>query len=191
MRSGSASASAAISCDVIGMLTTRGQARLRRRSGRCRDHADQDGAAPLHRQPRHPADAGRRRSGLFDRAQVQAAITDLLRERRSITRRQGGRFQHLRHRADLRHADRHDDAAHRHRRGGGRDQPGRRRHRHHEHHAGVGDRADARDRHPARDRRGGERGADAVPGRGDRAVVPRRAGRAGDRAAGDRRDLRR
>jgi hypothetical protein len=35
------------------------------------------------------------------------------------------------------------------------DQPGRRRHRHHEHHARLGDRAHARDRHPARHRRGG------------------------------------
>jgi putative ABC transport system permease protein len=32
---------------------------VRRRSGRCRDHADQDGAAALFGQSRHPRDAGR------------------------------------------------------------------------------------------------------------------------------------
>ncbi len=45
------------------------------------------------------------------------------------------------------------------------DQPARRRHRHHEHHAGLGHRAHARDRHPARHRRARARRAHPVPGR--------------------------
>ena len=45
---------------------------------------------------------------------------------------------------------------------------GRRRHRHHEHHAGVGHRADARDRPAHGDRRARRRRAAAVPGRGRR-----------------------
>ncbi len=53
-----------ISCDVIGLLSNSRPGRLRRRSGRCRGHADQTGPAPLHRKPRHPADARRHRSGL-------------------------------------------------------------------------------------------------------------------------------
>ena len=50
----------------------------------------------------------------------------------------------------------HDVVARRGRRG----EPAGRRDRHHEHHAGVGDRADPRDRHPPRDRRARARGAD-------------------------------
>ena len=65
--------------------------------------------------------------------------------------------------ADIRTAgDRHDDdAARRHRRRVAH----RRRHRHHEHHAGVGHRADARDRPADGDRREGPRRAAAVPRR--------------------------
>ena len=54
-----------------------------------------------------------------------------------------------------------DRAAGRHR----RHLAGGRRHRHHEHHAGVGDRADARDRHPQGGRRAQQRHPDAVPDR--------------------------
>ena len=50
----------------------------------------------------------------------------------------------------------------------------RRRHRHHEHHAGVGHRADARDRPAHGDRRAGQGRAAAVPGRGGRAQPARR-----------------
>ncbi len=60
----------------------------------------------------------------------------------------------------------------------------RRRHRHHEHHARVGHRADARDRHPHGDRRAGQRRADAVPGRGDRDERDRRDHRRGVRVRG-------
>ena len=54
-------------CDVIGVLTDARAGGVRRRPGRYRRDADQGGAAPLHRQPRHPADDGRRRPSLFDR----------------------------------------------------------------------------------------------------------------------------
>ena len=59
------------------------------------------------------------------------------------------------------HEQGHDHAA-RERRGG---VAAGRRHRDHEHHAGLGDRADARDRHPPRDRREAPRHPAAVPGR--------------------------
>jgi hypothetical protein len=99
-------------------------------------------------------------------------------------RKRGGQFQRAGHQADRRNAVRHhqgdDDAAGR----GGGGEPAGRRHRHHEHHAGVGDRAHARDRHPAGHRRAGARGAAAVPDRGGGAVV---AGRGGGHRAGDRR----
>jgi putative ABC transport system permease protein len=49
-----------------------------------------------------------------------------------------------------------------------------RRHRDHEHHARVGDRADARDRHPHGDRRQGAPRARAVPAGGDHALDCRR-----------------
>ncbi len=54
---------------------------------------------------------------------------------------------------------------------GRRREPAGRRHRHHEHHARLGDRADARDRHPPGDRRARARGAGAVPGRGGGALA--------------------
>ena len=77
-------------------------------------------------------------------------------------------------RGDERHAAarRHDDdgAA-----GGDRgDLAGGRRHRHHERDAGVGERADARDRPAARGRRAAARRAAAVPGRGGGAQLLRR-----------------
>ena len=56
----------------------------------------------------------------------------------------------------------------------------RRRHRDHEHHAGLGDRADARDRDPHGDRREGARHPDAVPDRSARPL---------DRGRGDRHRL--
>ena len=150
----SACGSTTSSCEVIGALATRGQAAASARSGRRRDHADQGGAAPLHRQSRHPADAGRRRSSLLTRARCQASISDLLRERRSIT---GGKDDDFNIFDTAQISDTltgTTDAADRDRRRGRGDQPGRRRHRHHEHHARLGDRAHARDRHPPRDRRG-------------------------------------
>ena len=63
-----------------------------------------------------------------------------------------------------------DDAAREHR----RRVAARRRHRHHEHHAGVGHRADARDRPAPGDRRARPRRAAAVPGRSDRDQPARR-----------------
>ena len=54
--------------------------------------------------------------------------------------------------------------------------PGR-RHRHHEHHAGVGDRAHARDRPAQGGRRAPQGHPDPVPDRGGGAVVARRPGR--------------
>ena len=50
----------------------------------------------------------------------------------------------------------------------------RRRHRDHEHHAGLGPRADARDRHPQGDRRPRARHPRPVPHRGADPVAPRR-----------------
>ena len=174
-----------LSCEVIGTLVTRGPGRLRQRPGRCRADADQDRAAAHDRQPQRPADDGEGRPGLRHGGRdgldpVVAARTP------QHPRREAGRFQHLRHRADLADAAGHHAHPHlaaRRRRGG---QPARRRHRHHEHHAGVGDRADARDRHPARDRRRRTRGAAAVPGGGHRAGLPRRRHRP---AAGPGRQL--
>ena len=52
-----------------------------------------------------------------------------------------------------------------------------RRHRHHEHHAGVGDRAHARDRHPHGHRRAPARHPAAVPARGAHDLHRRRPGR--------------
>ena len=103
------------------------------------------------------------------------SISQLMRERRNIARRQARTISRSTTRKQIadtlaqhhRHPDRR---GHRDR----RDQPAGRRHRHHEHHAGVGDRADARDRHPPGHRRAWPRGADAVPGRGGGAVVPGR-----------------
>ena len=63
----------------------------------------------------------------------------------------------------------------------------RRRHRHHEHHAGVGDRADARDRPAHGGRRAPARHPRAVPGRGGHAVPARRADRRGARNRRSRR----
>ena len=57
----------------------------------------------------------------------------------------------------------------------------RRRHRDHEHHARLGDRADARDRHPHGDRREGPRHPHAVPDRGARRSRSR-AARSGSRS---------
>ena len=150
--------------------------------GRRRDHADQGGAAPLHRQSRHPLHHGRGRRRLRHARRSRRRSTSLLRERRHDRARRGRQFQHLRHQADLRDAAGHDPDPDR---GDGRGrggQPDRRRHRHHEHHAGLGDRADARDRHPPRHRRGRARGAAAVPGRGGGARLPGRADRAAARA---------
>ena len=82
---------------------------------------------------------------------------------------------------------RHPDRRARRRR---RRQPAGRRHRHHEHHAGVGDRAHPRDRHPAGHRRAWPRRAAAVPGRGGGAVAARRPDRHGRSALSPRRSWR-
>jgi putative ABC transport system permease protein len=143
-----------ISCDVIGILSTRGQAGF---------GGDQDDVIIMPIKQVQRRFTGTRDIRLmlvgtdpdYDSAQVQSSITDLLRERRNIT---GGKdddfniFDTAQISAD---ADRHDHVADPDRRRGGRDQPGRRRHRHHEHHARLGHRAHPRDRHPPGDRRGG------------------------------------
>jgi putative ABC transport system permease protein len=80
-----------------------------------------------------------------------------------------------------------DRAARRDRRG----EPAGGRHRHHEHHAGVGHRAHARDRHPEGARRHAPRHPDAVPARGRAALAARWPDRHRARAArrhGHRRD---
>jgi putative ABC transport system permease protein len=74
---------------------------------------------------------------------VQAEIETILRETRRIAPGADDNFE-IRDMTQIDH-DRHAWS-------GGRRQPSRRRHRHHEHHAGVGDRAHARDRHQAGDR---------------------------------------
>ena len=84
---------------------------------------------------------------------VQADIETILRETRRIAPGADDNFD-VRDMTQIADAmtsatDDHD----RHARRGGRRQPAGRRHRHHEHHAGVGDRAHARDRHPPRHRR--------------------------------------
>ena len=79
---------------------------------------------------------------------------------------------------------RHADAA---ARGHRLDLADRRRHRDHEHHAGLGPRADPRDRHPQGGRRPAPRHPRPVPDRGAHAVGPRRPDRHRRRASRSRR----
>ena len=110
-------------------------------------------------------------------AAVQAQITTLLRDPPRPRRHRRRRLLDLRPVAaardgqrDQRHAD---PAARRHR----LDLADRRRHRDHEHHAGVGPRADPRDRHPQGRRRAAPRHPRPVPDRGADAVRARRPDR--------------
>ena len=162
-----------VSCKVIGVLEAKGA------SGFGTDQDDivimplEDGPAPRHRQYRCAADLCRRRRRLHDRRRHQRHRGAAARAA-PYRRRRARRFQRLRHGPDRQRADRHHRRAHRPAGGGRRRQPAGRRHRHHEHHAGLGDRAHARDRHPSGHRRRGRPGADAVPGRGGGAVAVRR-----------------
>ena len=107
--------------------------------------------------------------GAPHRRRSTAAIADLLRQRHRIQPRRrrrlhrSGRMEEIATHADVDHDD--DDLPAGEHRGG---LAAGRRHRHHEHHAGVGHRADARDRPAHGGRRARPRRADAVPGRGDR-----------------------
>ena len=110
-------------------------------------------------------DHGKVRDGA-DMAQAEQQIRDLLRQRHRLQPSQEDDFT-LRNLSEVLAAQEasstRDDAA---ARGGRVGLAARRRHRHHEHHAGVGDRAHARDRPAHGGRRARPRHPDAVPGRG-------------------------
>ena len=156
-----------VACPIIGKLKKRGQ------GGGGNDQDDivlmplQGRPAPASRHQRYPLHGGRgdelRQPGgqRRSRACCASAATSPPRRRQ---------FPGLRHQADFGDAAGHDAVmtARSRRRV---DLADRRRDRDHEHHARLGDRADPRDRHPPRHRRGAQRGADAVPGRGGGAVL--------------------
>ena len=173
----------AISCDVIGVLSTRGQSGF---------GGDQDDVVIMPIKAVQRRFTGNRDIRLilvgvdkaFASSTVQASIENLLRERRNITAGKDDDFFVF----DTKQINDTLTGATTALTGivtavaaislivGGD--------RHHEHHARLGDRADARDRHPTRDWRGGERGLAAIPGRGDRTVDAWRAARAGAGASG-------
>ena len=163
-----------LSCLVIGTLVARGQGGFGN---------DQDDVVLMPIKAVQRRLTGNRNVRLmmvkvdpaYDTAAVTASLQSLLRERRNIRGAEAGRFQHLRHGADFADVAGHHPDSHRAARRGRSREPARGRHWHHEHHAGVGDRADARNRHPSRHRRRRARGAAAVPRGSRRAGLPRRA----------------
>ena len=99
-------------------------------------------------------------------ADAEAEIKSVLRQSHKPGARRGRRLPHPQPGGD--HRDRDRDLADSHP-APGLDRRGvaaGRRDRHHEHHAGLGHRADPRDRHPAVDRSAGQRHPHPVPGRG-------------------------
>jgi putative ABC transport system permease protein len=112
---------------------------------------------------------------------TMAEVTRILRREHHLRAWRPGRLHHPQP-GRLPHHARGDDAgvhlaARRHRRG----EPARGRHRHHEHHARVGDRAHARDRHPQGARCDTVPDPLPVPDRGGDAVPRRRHDRGGAR----------
>ncbi len=165
-----------VPCRVVGVLEARGRSTF----GEDQDDVVLMPLLAFERRIAGSTDVGMIMvSALSERTtpEVQRQIELLLRQRRHVREGQEDDFV-VRNMKEVVQdaADRHrrlDDPARCHRGG----EPARGRHRHHEHHARVGDGADAGDRHPARHRRTGAGSAPAVPGRGRGAVDPRRRDR--------------
>ena len=100
-----------------------------------------------------PTDLRRGRRRLRRPPTSRPTSSDLLRERRGIGPANATISRVLDMAQIASDADQRHRRAHRPAVGGRRRQPAGRRHRHHEHHAGLGHRADARDRHPPGHRR--------------------------------------
>ncbi len=162
-----------VSCEVVGLLEEKGQSSF---------GTDQDDIVimPLRTFQRRLAgntDVNTIMVSAQDgveTAKVQADIERLLRERRNISKGEDDDFsvRDLKQIAQTSDGnDLYSDGA----AGCGRwRQPPRRWHRSHEHHAGIGDRAHARNRHSAGHRCAGIASSDAVSGRGRGAVAHRR-----------------
>ena len=165
-----------ISCDVIGLLASKGQ-------GAIGNDQDDVVLVPLKTLQRRITGNTRVNTLLVSMAdgsdanRVKASLTAAAARAPQAGRHRRGQFQRARHQAAGRdavgHHQGHDHAAGR---GGGREPAGG-RHRHHEHHAGQRDRAHPRDRPAPGHRRAGARGAAAVPDRGGGAGRARRPDR--------------
>ena len=153
-----------LSCEVIGVLNGKGQSAF---------GSDQDNTVVMPLRTFQRRIAGNQRISTIYIAvastdsipTVQAAAEDILREQRRVAPDEENDFS-VRDMTQMVSTLTSTTTAMTgllERRCGG--EPAGRRHRHHEHHAGIGHRAHARDRHQAGHRRSGETGAHPVPGR--------------------------